>query len=173
MRYINRRLRIFYKKREKINIARPLLTLNRLQISKICIFLNLPICVDSTNQLINFRRNRLRRQVFPLFKIFFNPKIDLALTKFISIINTENDYFSNHLKNIEKIVKIRELHSQSVRKNYNPKWLIFLPHALQRKFYQKLLIYHFKTLTYREIEFLLKINIYLSNKNSKVKNEIS
>ena len=161
MQYKNRNLNIFYKKREKINIARPLLVLNRLQILKMCVFWRLPIYIDSTNKLTTFRRNRLRHQIFPLFKIFFNPKIDMALTRFISIINNENDYFKNHLKNIEKFVKMQGLNLKILKKIQNPKWLIFLPNALQRKFYQQLLISHFKSLTFSEIEFLLRVNILL------------
>jgi tRNA(Ile)-lysidine synthase TilS/MesJ len=157
----SRRLNIFYKKRGKISIARPLLALNRLQVLKICIFWRLPLYIDSTNKLTNFRRNRLRHQIFPLLKIFFNPKIDIALTRFISIINYENDYFKNHLKNIEKFFKIKKLNSTNVKKIQNPKWLVFLPNALQRKFYKQLLVCHFKSLTFSEIEFLLKLNASL------------
>lgn len=161
MQYNSGKLNIFYKKREKISIIRPLLVLNRLHIFKICIFWRLPIYIDFTNKLTNFRRNRLRQQIFPLFKIFFNPKIDIALTRLISIINGENDYFQNHLKNIEKFIKIKKFNKKNLKKFKNLKWLIFLPNALQRKFYKQLLIYHFKALTFSEIEFLLKVNILL------------
>ena len=99
MKYNDQKFNIFYKKRKKIIIIRPLLVLNRLQILKVCTFLHLPIYIDSTNQLTNFRRNRLRHQILPLLKIFFNPKIDVVLTRFISIVNSENIYFNNHLKN--------------------------------------------------------------------------
>lgn len=161
MQYNNQNLNIFYKKRKKINIVRPLLILNRLQILKMCIFWRLPIYIDSTNQLTNFRRNRLRHQIFPLFKIFFNPKIDIALTRFISIINSENNYFKNHVKNIGKFFKIKTLNSKTLKRSKKQKWLVFLPHALQRKFYQQILNSYSKSLTFSEIEFLLRINILI------------
>lgn len=157
----SKRFNLFYKKREKIFVVRPLLILNRLQILKLCSFLRLPIYLDSTNKLTNFRRNRLRNQIFPLFKIFFNPKIDIALTKFISIINYENNYFKNHLKNINKFIKIKKFNLKDLKKIQRSKWILFLPLALQRKFYKNLLISHFKSLTFNEIEFLLAINIAL------------
>lgn len=150
---------LFYKKRKKIPIARPLLIFNRVQILKICLFLRLPLYIDPTNQLTNFRRNRLRHQVFPIFRIFFNPKIDTALIRFILINNSETDYFNNHLKNIEKFLKKKTYRLKNLAKIQKPKWLIFLPYALQRKFYRQLFIYHFKSLTFSEIEFLLRINI--------------
>jgi tRNA(Ile)-lysidine synthase TilS/MesJ len=157
MQYNNQRLSIFYIKRKKINIIRPLVILNRFQVLKTCIFLHLPLYIDSTNQLTSFRRNRLRHQIYPLFKIFFNPKIDIALARFISIFNSENIYFQNHLKNIKKFIKIKNL---SFKKIQALNWAIFLPRALQRKIYQNLLTSLFKSLTFNEIEFLLRVNIF-------------
>ena len=158
MQYNTQKFHVFYKKRKKINIIRPLIALNRLQILKICVFLRLPLYIDTTNQVTNFRRNRLRHQICPIFKIFFNPKIDMALARFISINNSENIYFNNHLKNITKFIQIKNLNCKKIK---ILKWVVLLPSALQRKFYQSLLISRFKSLTFNEIEFLLWINIRL------------
>lgn len=158
MQYNAQKFHVFYKKRKKINIIRPLLALNRLQILKICVFLRLPLYIDTTNQITNFRRNRLRHQICPIFKTFFNPKIDMALARFISINSSENIYFNNHLKNITKFIQIKNLNCKKIK---ILKWVVLLPYALQRKFYQSLLISRFKSLTFNEIEFLLWINIRL------------
>lgn len=159
MRYNNHRLNIFYRKREKISLIRPLLVINRFQTLKICVFLSLPVYIDSTNKLINFRRNRLRHQILPLFKVFFNPRIDIALNRVISIINCENNYFTNHLKYIEKFIKFEKFNLKTLKKIQNKKWIIFLPKALQKKIYKRLLISNFKSLSFSEIDFLLRINI--------------
>lgn len=159
MQYDNHNLNIFYTKREKVYLIRPLLAFNRFQILKMCIFFRSPIYLDFTNKLINFRRNRLRYQIIPLFKVFFNPKINASLSRFLSIINCENDYFTNHLKSIEKFVKLRKLNLKTLKKIHTKKWFIFLPKALQKKFYKQLLTSHFKYSTFEEIEFLLRLNI--------------
>lgn len=159
MQYTNRSVNIFYKKREKINLIRPLLFLNRFQALRICIFFCLPIYIDSTNKLMSFRRNRLRYQIIPTLRVFFNPKINIALNKVISIANCENDYFINHLKNIEKFFKLKKFNLKNLKKIQNTKWLIFLPKALQKRIYKQLLISRFKSPNFSEIEFLLKINI--------------
>lgn len=161
MQHSSRSLNIFYIKRKKISLIRPLLALNRFQILKICVFFSLPINIDSTNKFINFRRNRLRRQILPLFKAFFNPNVDIALTRAISIINCENLYFTNHLRYIEKFLKLRKFNFKNLKKIQNKKWLIFLPKVLQKKIYKQLLISYFKSLTFDEIEFLLRVNILL------------
>ena len=152
-------LNIFYKKREKVNLIRPLLALNRFQTLKICVFFTLPVNIDSTNKLSNFRRNRLRIQILPLFRIFFNPKVDMAVNKAISIMACENNYFINHLKQIEKLIKIKKFNCKTLKKIKEKKWLIFLPKALQKKIYKQLLISRFKSLTFNEINFLLRVNI--------------
>lgn len=156
MKYKAKKFNLFYKKRKKIHIIRPFLMLNRLHILKICIFLRLPLFIDATNQLTNFRRNRLRHQIFPLFKIFFNPKIDVALARFIEINNSETTYFNSHLKNIKKFIQMKNFNSKKIQ---TLKWVIFLPKALQRKFYQSLLTSSTKSLTFNEIEFLIRLNI--------------
>lgn len=159
MQYKNRSVNIFYKKREKINLIRPLLFLNRFQALKVCVFFCLPIYIDSTNKLVSFRRNRLRYQIIPTFKVFFNPKINIALNRVISIVNCETAYFTNHLKNIEKFFKIKKYSLKNFKKIQNQKWLTFLPKALQKRAYKKLLASRFKSLSFSEIEFLLQINI--------------
>ena len=160
MQYNNRIVNIFYKRREKISVIRPLLVLNRFQILKMCIFFHLPIYIDSTNKLMNFRRNRLRYQIIPLFKIFLNPKFNTALNRFISLTNCENSYFKNHVKNIRKFIKLKKLNFKDLEKIQSKKWFLFLPKALQKKFYKQLLFSNFKSLSFSEIEYLLKISIF-------------
>ena len=155
----SRSLNIFYRKRKKINLIRPLLILNRFQTLKIGMFFIFPIHIDSTNKLVNFRRNRLRIQILPLFKVFFNPRVDIAIDKAISIIICENNYFMNHLKYIEKHIKVKKFNFKNLKRTKEKKWLIFLPEALQKKIYKQLLISRFKSLTFSEIDFLFKINI--------------
>lgn len=157
MKYSYQRFSVFYKKRQKVGLLRPLLVFNRFQISKLCNFCRLPIYIDYTNQLTSFRRNRLRLQIWPILRTFFNPNIDLALERFLSVIHAENEYFLNHLKNIQKFINLKNF---DLKKDLRLKWICFLPDALQRKFYQKLLISHFRSLTFNEVEFLLRTNIF-------------
>ena len=157
----NHSLNIFYRKRKKTNLIRPLLILNRFQTLKICVFFIFPINIDSTNKLVNFRRNRLRIQILPLLKIFFNPKVDMAIDKAISIMICENNYFTNHLKYIERYIKAKKFKFKDLKRIKERKWLCFLPETLQKKIYKQLLISRFKSLTFSEINFLFKVNVLL------------
>ena len=154
-------LNIFYKKRKKISLIRPLLILNRFQTLKVCAFFIFPINIDSTNKLVNFRRNRLRIQILPLFKVFFNPRVDMAIDKAISIMACENNYFKNHLKYVEKYIKVKKFKFKTLKRIKERQWLCFLPEALQKKIYKQLLTSRFKSLTFSEIDFLFKVNVLL------------
>ncbi len=151
------KLRVFYVKPVKIPILRPFLPLNRWEITKLCIFWKLPLYIDTSNKLTHFRRNRLRLQILPTLKIFFNPKIDTALTRFIEIINSENSYFYYQLKDFKKFFQIQSFNTKGLKKNRKPYWSLYLPDVIKRKLYKQLLESDFRQLTFNEIEFLLNL----------------
>nr|YP_009367610.1 hypothetical chloroplast RF62 [Pseudocharacium americanum]YP_009367699.1 tRNA(Ile)-lysidine synthetase [Ignatius tetrasporus]ARK14631.1 hypothetical chloroplast RF62 [Pseudocharacium americanum]ARK14713.1 tRNA(Ile)-lysidine synthetase [Ignatius tetrasporus] len=81
---------------------RPLLFLNRFDIKQLCQFWNLSIFPDKTNKKLKFRRNRIRKQLLPLLRFFFNRQIDQILYQFSEITLTDKfylDYLSVRLIN--------------------------------------------------------------------------
>ena len=151
-------INIFYKKRTKSYIIRPLLSLTRLEILQLCFFWKLPIYFDSTNRLMNFRRNRLRFQVFPILKIFFNPKIEVSLVRFISTIDFDDYYFNQQVCEFSNFFKKRELNLSNFKKMEKIKnWISYLPNNLQQKFYQRLLFFYCKSLSFNEIRLLFNL----------------
>lgn len=153
------KINIFYRKRKQIKIIRPLLALNRFEVLKLCIFWELPIYIDLSNSSMNFRRNRIRHQLLPALRTFFNPKIDLALIKFIKIVNFENQYFDQQIKVVKNFFKIKYFNFQFLNTSSSPKWLVYLPHTLKQRLYYQLLKFHFKSLTFDEIQFFKKIEL--------------
>lgn len=61
------------------NIIRPLLNIPRKDILAYLRKNDLPYRIDKTNLGTNFTRNKIRNQLFPLFRKNFNPNIDAAL----------------------------------------------------------------------------------------------
>ena len=98
---------VFYKKVVKIQLIRPMISLNRYETFKLSQFWNIPVNRDRTNKLVIFRRNRIRSQILPILKFFFNPKIDQAFLKFIQEINLDKAYFNKQIKENENFIKIR------------------------------------------------------------------
>lgn len=91
---------IFKQKRTSFNILRPLLTLSRYSIHQTTIDLKLPIFPDKTNEKICYQRNRLRKQLLPYLRFFFNPKIDLIVSKYTNVLLTEEQIIDSLMNQI-------------------------------------------------------------------------
>lgn len=151
---------IFYQKIKKIQLIRPIICLNRFEIFKLSKFWNLPVNIDSTNKLSIFRRNRLRNQILPILKIFFNPKIEQAISRFIKDLNLDQFYFNNQLKQHINFIQIYKIQfKQSKLKKINS-FFAYLPINLQKKIFKQILKIYLKEITSNEIELILELNIF-------------
>ena len=65
--------------RNRQQVIRPLLGLSRGDVTRLCANWNLPVYPDVTNEKLQFLRNRLRKQLFPLLRCLFNPRLDKGL----------------------------------------------------------------------------------------------
>ena len=79
-------------------VNRPLLNVHRLEIRQFVRFWKLPIYSDQSNEKTNYLRNKIRKQLMPTLRIFFNPQIDTVLLNFVEIQKNEQLYFRNVLK---------------------------------------------------------------------------
>ena len=79
-------------------VNRPLLHVHRFEIRQFVRFWKLPIYSDQSNQKTNYLRNKIRKQLMPTLRIFFNPQIDTVLLNFVEIQKNEQLYFRNVLK---------------------------------------------------------------------------
>ena len=77
-----------------ILVVRPLLGLNRSQIASLTLAWGLPLCPDQSNQNTRLSRNRVRRQVLPTLRMFFNPQIDRAFYRFVEVTSAEEQHLS-------------------------------------------------------------------------------
>ena len=75
---------------ENCGLVRPLLSVSRFEIRKFCSFWQLPVYPDATNQKVKFLRNRVRKQVLPAVKIFFNSQIENVFLQFADIVEAED-----------------------------------------------------------------------------------
>ena len=76
------RVCIIYDKivgKNRQQIIRPLLGLSRGDSTRLCTNWKLPLYPDVTNEKLQFLRNRLRKQLFPLLRCLFNPRFDKSL----------------------------------------------------------------------------------------------
>ena len=150
---------IFYQKTKRIQLIRPIICLNRFETFKLSKFWNLPVNIDLTNKLIIFRRNRLRHQILPILKIFFNPKIDQAFLRFIKDSNLDQFYFNNQLKQHINFIQLSKIKFKKSKIKLLNQFFLYLPINLQKKIFKQILKTFLKEITYQEIEFILELNI--------------
>ena len=102
-----------------IILKRPLIQLSRFECFKFCEFWTLPIYPDITNLSFNSCRNRLRLQLIPYLKYFFNLNLNQRIKIFQELINIENQYFKSIIqkliftesRNFPKIFKYQIFHT--------------------------------------------------------------
>ena len=80
----------FYK--NEYILVRPFLSLTRFDLKKICNSWKIPLFPDQSNQKLKYQRNRIRKQILPTLRFFFNPQIDTTIYQFIEILNSEQEY---------------------------------------------------------------------------------
>lgn len=96
-------------------VQQPLQLFYRSDITKLVKDCTIPLVPDSTNQNIKIRRNRIRLQLLPTLRYFFNPQFDSTFTRFLTT-NTDYTDFVNEsiLKNI-RLLYIKVNKQQSIQ----------------------------------------------------------
>lgn len=82
----------FVKGKQKLTLVRPLLALSRHDVKQLCRFWRMPIYPDRTNEQLRFSRNRVRKQLLPMLRSFFNPQVDVVLSQLGEILLLEQLY---------------------------------------------------------------------------------
>ncbi|MEH1958660.1 MAG: tRNA lysidine(34) synthetase TilS [Nostoc sp.] len=75
-----------------IMLVRPLLEITRTQTEQFCQEFKLPIWEDSTNQDLQYARNRIRQELLPYLRENFNPQVESALAQTAELLQAEVEY---------------------------------------------------------------------------------
>ncbi|MEH2065575.1 MAG: tRNA lysidine(34) synthetase TilS [Nostoc sp.] len=76
----------------EIMLVRPLLEITRIQTEQFCQEFKLPIWQDSTNQDLQYARNRIRQELIPYLRDNFNPQVESALAQTAELLQAEVEY---------------------------------------------------------------------------------
>jgi tRNA(Ile)-lysidine synthetase-like protein len=119
----------FHKK----NVLRPLLVIHRNDVTFFSKKYFLPVLCDPSNEKFCWSRNRIRHQLFPLLRFFFNPNTECIINNFLEISVEEQKYIESI---IQKILK----YWLKKHQNYNniKNQLQLFPKAIQRRLLQKI-----------------------------------
>lgn len=152
---------VINKINNEIFLFKPLLDIGREEIYFLCKKLNLPIWSDSTNYIYQIERNRLRYELIPYVKNFFNKNIEKNI-----LLSTRNHYYENEYvkQNANK------LYFKSKHKNHmaiNHEFLSKQHVILQTKTLQIFYIYNLNIRIHNKI--IKNIVNEMNRKNSKRK----
>lgn len=75
-----------------VRLVRPLLEVSREETGQFCTKHQLPVWNDDFNGDLNHPRNRMRHEVIPYLKQYFNPQVDLALHRTSLTLHAESEY---------------------------------------------------------------------------------
>ena len=128
----------------RLQLIRPLLSMTRTELSYLIHQWQLCIWTDLTNRSLEMRRNRIRYQLLPYVRHYFNPQVDRALASWAEIVHAESVY-------LEALAACIRLRSQIIMagNTQSPDWMALdaellgaLPIALQRRILKQLLSAH-------------------------------
>lgn len=72
-----------------LKLIRPILELTRLETAEFCQANHLKIWEDSTNQDLNYSRNRIRHELLPYLKSHFNPQVETHLAQTMELLSAD------------------------------------------------------------------------------------
>ncbi len=125
-----------------ITLVRPLLEVTRTHTKQFCDDLHLPVWEDSTNQDLQYARNRIRQELIPYLQKNFNPKVESALAQTAELLQAEVEYLETATQ------KLKEQAIEGVNQEYFPgclplrlnrRVLQTAPLALQRRVMRQIL----------------------------------
>lgn len=122
-----------------INIVRPLLNTTRFELNNFVKKMHLPLWPDASNQTLFFKRNRIRKQLLPYLRKYFNPKVDKVVAQFAEIIHDETFY----MENVTQIIEKQLLFGSDNNSKVQQKFLQNLPIAIERRIIKTMLEEHF------------------------------
>ncbi|MBW4423978.1 MAG: tRNA lysidine(34) synthetase TilS [Nostoc desertorum CM1-VF14] len=127
-----------------IMLVRPLLEITRIQTEQFCQEFKLPIWEDSTNQDLQYARNRIRQELIPYLRENFNPQVESALAQTAELLQAEVEYLEKATqqlreKAMEKGIGDEEDSLTLLPLRFNRRVLQNAPLALQRRVMRQVL----------------------------------
>ena len=129
--------------KSKIYLVRPLLEITRVQTGQFCQEQKLPIWEDSTNQNLQYARNRIRSELLPYLETHFNPQTQQALAQTAELLRADVEYLelaaSDLLQRAISPINAQNQINFQLPVKLNRPLLREAPQALQRRAMRQLL----------------------------------
>lgn len=160
----------------EFQLIRPLLSITRTELRYLMQRWGLPIWTDPTNQNLRVRRNRIRYQLLPYLRHYFNPRVDRILANWTEIVHAESMY----LEALAHCIRSKSEDNGTQRDGLSScatldtRLLRVLPIAMQRrvltqslKLHSTIRQLHFETIEHIRIVSSLRSISLLANSNNR------
>jgi tRNA(Ile)-lysidine synthase len=151
------------RKRKKVKLIRPLLSTTRGELSELSKKVITPLWLDFSNLNLKICRNRIRYQLLPYLRFFFNPSLDTSIAQFAEILHGETLFLEALTKTLTKKIEL----TKENQKALDLKFLKILPLGIQRRIIKQFLdsqiVYSINFFHIEKVRIISNIFIYKSN----------
>nr|YP_010732282.1 hypothetical chloroplast RF62 [Watanabea sichuanensis]WDY13196.1 hypothetical chloroplast RF62 [Watanabea sichuanensis] len=96
-------------KKKAYKIVRPMLSCSRAELTSLCHAWRLPVYPDQSNDFTEYSRNRIRKQLLPAIRLFFNPKVENVIFQFTEIIADEQFFITKTVDHLLTVLFFSDL----------------------------------------------------------------
>ncbi|WP_019502903.1 tRNA lysidine(34) synthetase TilS [Pseudanabaena sp. PCC 6802] len=134
---------------DKLALVRPLLDISRSQTLEYCQELELPVWLDSTNDNLDYQRNRIRQELMPYIVQHFNPQIERALAQTADLLHADASYLEQQTSQAWQPGDLPKINRIDLRQQHP---------ALQRRIARQFLQYHLRqSVSFAHVEKFLRL----------------
>lgn len=139
-----------------IKLVRPLLNVSRHETAGFCDENQISIWEDSTNQNLDYKRNRLRLETIPYLQEHFNPQLETAIAQTAELLHSDVMYLEEQASQFfeENISVIWNDQAPCLHRQFLQKQSLSLQRRIVRQFLSRYLIHQ---VNFEDIESFLKL----------------
>jgi tRNA(Ile)-lysidine synthase len=140
----------------EINLVRPLLNVSRYETAEFCRENQIIVWEDSTNQNLNYRRNRLRLETIPYLQEHFNPQLEIAIAQTAELLHSDVGYLESQASNFfeENVSVIWDEQKPRLHRQLLQRQPLALQRRIVRQFLSRYLVHQ---INFEDVERLLHL----------------
>ena len=141
---------------DEIKLVRPLLNVSRHETLEFCQEQQIPIWEDSTNQNLDYRRNRLRLETIPYLQEHFNPQLEMAIAQTSELLQGDVIYLEEQARSffVDNMTVIWDERSPRLHRQRLQEQPLALQRRIVRQFLTRYLVHQ---VNFEDIEQFLNL----------------
>ena len=141
---------------DEIKLVRPLLNVSRHETLGFCHEQQIPIWEDSTNQNLDYRRNRLRLETIPYLQEHFNPQLEMVIAQTSELLHSDVIYLESQARSffVDNMTVLWDEHAPRLHRQRLQEQPLALQRRIVRQFLSRYLVHQ---VNFEDIERFLDL----------------